>query len=230
MLFENLYCKVKPPKKKAKFAIAINPQGRMGYYVKKLKYFLKETYPFLVEECALFREKSLKAAKPGDRIVFGCGKKYDYTVMTPYSYDEDPAIPDELTEIDLETGFKLIKKAVKRYVQKNYPDKVLTKLCEQQFPCGVYNQPQAKVLECTAYPTTRRTTRLTVVPCAPKKVYKKRTLDWNVQVNNRYVLLTNGSSYKTVNITRCGNREIVVIGGTRYNIRRDCYGKGILVR
>ena len=214
------------PRKKGKFAIEINEQGRSAYYVRKLKYFLKEKYPFLKEECSLLREKSLKAAKPGDFIVFGIGKKYDYTVMSVESYLEEPAFGDKSLIIDLEAGFKLVKKTIRRYVQKNYPWELPTKkkCCSQQ-------QVHA-VLSTTKRPVAVRPVRIETVRQPVRYVRSKprpRLADWDVTVNNTYVLLTNGCRYETRKITRCGNRETVSIDGNRYTVRRDYAGQGILV-
>jgi len=229
--FESYYGKSKRPKKKAKFAITINEQGRTAYYIKKLKYYLKETYPFLKEECALYREKSLKAAKPGDIIVFGNHKKHDYTVVSPESFFEDPRISDTLHVIDLESGFKLVKKAITRYVVKNYPEKApLKKKSYEHHHCRTTGRATVLLGIRPIVTTTRYVTRS--YPVRPVRVVappRRRKTDWNIQVNNSYVLLTDGSRYETRKITRCGNRETVSIDGTRYTVRRDSMGRGLLV-
>ena len=119
--------KKKRSSKKGKFAIIINEQGRSIYYIRKLKYFLKNHYPFLKEECLALREKSVKAAKNGDYVLFGCSKKYDFRALSGMSYFEDGSIPEGLLEIDLESGWDLIKKTIHRYVAKNYPCKTSLK-------------------------------------------------------------------------------------------------------
>lgn len=233
---ESAFCKRKTPKKKGKFAISINPQGRSKYYIKKLKYFLKETYPFLKEECPVFREKSLKAAKPGDIIVFGTGKKYDYTTVSVDTYVDDPKISDELELIPLEEMFKLVKSSVKRYVHKNYPDKVSYKTKKRY-----YCPPQEETYLLGTRPVARRSAVIAASPairrvvatspCRPVHVVKapRPSRDWDLQVNNTYVLLTKNGRYETRNITRCGGRETVSIDGTRYTIRRDHAGRGIVI-
>jgi len=228
--FESYYGKQKWPKKRAKFVITINEQGRTGYYIKKLKYFLKETYPFLKEECALFREKSLKAAKPGDYIIFGNHKKHDYTVVTPTSFFEDPSISDNINVIDLESGFKLVKKAITRYVVKNYPEKSPQRRSKKYYYSN--NIGRATVLIGTR-PIIATPKCVTNYPIRPVRIVsplnRHKKVDWTVQVNNSYVLLTDGSRYETRNITRRGNLETVSIDGRRYTIRRDSMGRGLLV-
>ena len=221
--------KAKKPSKKGKFAISINEQGRSKYYVKKLSYLIKEKYPFLNEKCGFNRAKALRNAKGGDLIVFGVSRKHDFSVMTMDSFVEDPRISHKMDAIDLEAGFKLVKEALKRYVEKNYPWKVPAKIKKQ-----VCYAP--KVSPCVAFPGIRPVVScplvVTTPPCRPVRVAsapRSCPRDWDMQVNNTYVLLTNGSRYETRKIQKCGNRETVRIDNRLYTIRRDSYGRGIVV-
>ena len=228
--FDNLKAAKKSyKKKKAKFAVTIAEEGRSKYYVKKLKYLLKEKYPFLKEERLGLREKAVKAAKPGDVIVFGFGKKYDYTTVNGDAFNEDPKIGENVNLIALEDGFDLVKEAVKRYVHKNYPSEVPAKKCKKRQCCMPYYSPNSRIVEVS----TRPVAPIRVVsPCRKVVVAKAprpRKSSWNVQVNNTYVLLTNGSRYETVRIRKECGRESVVIDGTRYTVRRSASGKGMLV-
>lgn len=222
---ENIHSRKPRRRKKAKFGISINEQGRATKQIRQLKQLLKEKYPFLMEEKALYREKSLKAAKPGDYIVFGIGKGFDYTVLTSDSFMEDERISDKIDLFDLQEGFKLVKKALKRYVQKNYPWKAPIRRRKKY-----YCEPRNAVLLGTR-PVVAAPRVVAATQCQPVRVVRtpRPKTNWDIEVNNTYVLLTDGTRYVTRPITRCGSRETVVLDGTRYTIRRDSYGKGIVL-
>jgi len=197
--------------------------------LKRLRYLLKEKYPFLKEECAVLRDKSVKAAKPGDFILFGHGKKYDYTTINEDTFAESDDISDKLVIVNLEEGWKLVKKTVLRYVQKNYPGRVPSKKksccsgCPLMQQTAVYSAPRL-----VAQPIRTRT--LTVAPATTTRyVVKKRQQprDWDVKVHSNYVALTNGNEYDWRRIS--GNNR-VSIDGVSYIVRRDSCGNGVLVR
>jgi hypothetical protein len=215
--------------KKGKFAIQVSDQGRTKYYIRKLKYFLKEKHPSLKEECPLYREKALKAAKDGDYIVFGIGRNYDYQVMSSMSFLEESRIGKKFTVIDLETGYKTVKDAVKRYVLKNSPEYALFKgKSKKSQQCYVPVVERTPVVECPLR-KVRPATVCTVKPVTCVAAPRPRKREWDMQVNGRYVLLTNGSRYETRPIHKIGCRETVNIDGACYTIRRDSYGQGIVV-
>jgi hypothetical protein len=225
--------KCKRTRKKGKFAIYIDEQGRSAHYIKKLKHLLKDDYPFLLEESRVYREKGLGAVKPGDYVLVGFDKrgKYDYTTISVDTWLEDDSISDRVLVLSLqEHGLKTIKKAIKRYVQKNFPHKTRVK----KRKCCVAVQPAAQV---TIHKTvTRPTCPLTVVkqvqPVQTRRVVKvveRPKRNWTAQVNKDYVLLTRGGRYDIRKITKYGGRESVSIDGTRYTVRRDYAGRGILL-
>ena len=214
--------------KKGKFAIQLNEQGRSKYYLKRLRYLLSEKYPFLKQECPVLRDKSIKAAKAGDFIIFGHGKKYDYTTINEDTFAENDNISDKLLIINLEEGWKLVKKTVLRYVQKNYPSRVPSKKKNCYSSCPFVQQGIPYGTAAYAQPVRTRT--LTVAPATTTRYVVKtrqQPRDWDVKVHSNYVALTNGSQYDWRRIS--GNNR-VSIDGVSYIVRRDSCGSGILVR
>ena len=149
--------------------------------------------------------------------------------MTTDTFLDNPRVSDKILNIDLEAGFKLAKKTVHRYVEKNYPWKVPVKISKKKCPY-IPACPQQTVLLDTR-PVVRRSAVVTATPCRPVHVVRapRPKRGWNIEVNCTYVALTDGSRYETRKITKYGNRETVSIDGTRYTVRRDYAGRGILV-
>lgn len=220
----------KPALKKRKpFAIAIDNTGREKVYIKRLKYLLTSEYNFLKEEGAFFREKSLKAAQLGDVIIFGSSKKFDYTVMSEESFVADNSLDGDIKMLSLVDHWKMIKKSLKQYISKYHPENVApTCACtSSNVTIGYAVRPVVRVAPKATYRPILMVATAPKVVCKPRVVSSKRT--WNVEVNNKYVLLTNGSDYETRDIYRTAYGEFVTIDGTTYNVQRDNCGRGKLV-
>ena len=104
--------------KKLEFNILVTDEGSQKYYLKSLLKELKK-YPFLKQESCWSRTKTTSSASYLDVIVFGGNDKYDYTTTNVKN-----EIPMNFESFDLVEDFSEIIDRLKKYVAKNYPQKI----------------------------------------------------------------------------------------------------------
>lgn len=198
-------------KKKNKFAIVVDEQGRNKNYLRKLINLLDDKYDFLKQQSALLRDKAITKAKYGDVIVFGSSSNSDFTVMDPIDFEE---IEEGFRTVDLLEEFSVVKKLLAKYAKANYPHKF-----------------EAEEYYCfAAAPRRSSYDNLVVIEIESPKRTTRRNTSSNLTLNEVFVY-TNyvqvGWDTYRIRKNSCGD-QYVKINGKTYWVDRDVYGNGKL--